>query len=58
MSYIILNEKGLNAGCVANNKREALAWLSEKNGREVQWKEVRRCSFTQLIQAYLADWDD
>lgn len=54
----ILNEKGFNAGCVANNKREALAWFSEKNGREVQWKEVRRCSFTQLIQTYLDGWDD
>lgn len=49
MSYVIINEKGLNAGCVANNKREALADLSKRNGREIQWKEVRRCSFGELL---------
>ena len=49
MSYIIINEKGMKAGCVANNKREALAELSEENGREVLWKEVRRCNFNELI---------
>lgn len=58
MSYVIINEKGLKAGCVANNKKEALAWLSEENNREVQWKEVRRCSFGELIDTYLAGWED
>ena len=50
MYYAIMNKKDKNAYTRANNKYEALQQLSEANGREIKWIEVRRVNCAQLLE--------